>query len=461
MACCLSASACDTIFGLEREGSSVTGTYLARTLHNDASGAPLVEDVPLPAADVSIEVRFEDGSERDVPIDDAGKFVFDPPPGSVYTLTVRTGVTSVYQSRARELALVERHPGRLGRVDAPPGTRLALTIQNRAAVANAEHVATTGVWSHTAVLAAAPIDVDWSAVQTATGAPAGLLNDDDVWYLSYTSATTPFAHQRLIQSARIPNVTTAPATKTMVDGVAVTHALSQCARVFSKIKSETTRLQALAPTFQWTNGTGWNLTAMPDPDHAVQHGFVIGYEGAPTIVDDLDRSIMYTNPFPGHAMVAFMEINGFRSTGSVNLPSDARVVDRVPEDCGTPLVLDGTGALPLAITLSGVRLTGDAQQVDIDRRSDAQITWTPTEGNADFWQVTLTELVSTTATPRISVITTEPRLLLDPDLLVANRTYALQIRTSFGTPGAADGDFVTGVLPRGSTGVYSTTFVVR
>ncbi|MBA3461524.1 MAG: hypothetical protein H0T46_16300 [Deltaproteobacteria bacterium] len=462
MACCLATTACDTIFGLERGDTRVTGTYLARTLHNDASGAPLVEDVPLRAAEVSMEVRFEDGSERGVTVDDAGKFTFDPPPGSLYTLTIRTSTDSVYQSRARDLVLVERVPGRLGRVEAPQNTRLALSIQNRSAMANAEHIATTGVWSHTSVQTVGPIDVDWRSVQTAAAESVGLLNDDDAWYLAYGIAQAPFPYQGLLQSARIPNVTMAPATRTMRDGVAVTHTLSQCAHVISKIKSETTRLQALGPTFQWTSGTGWNLSAVPDAGHAIQHGFAVGYEGTPTIVDDLDRTIMYTNPFPGHAMIGFMEINGFRSTGSVSLQSDARVIDRVPDDCATPMVLGATVAsLPLAITIAGVRLTGDMQQVEIDRRADSEITWTPTEGAADLWQVTLTELVSTTATPRISVFTTEPRLLLDPDLLLANHTYTLQIRTNFGTPGAADGDFANGTLPRGSTAIYSTTFVVR
>ena len=461
MACCLSTTACDQIFGLDRGDSRVTGTYLARTLRN-VEGAPFVEDVPLRAANVSMEVRFEDGSERDVDIDAEGAFAFDPPPGSLYTLSIRTNVTTVYQSRARELSLIERVPGRVDRSAAPPDTRLALTILNRSATANTEHVATTGVWSHTPVQAGAQIDVDVGSLQTATGEPVGLLDEDDVWYLSYGAAATPFAHQRLVQSVRIPNVTTTPGAKTTANGVAADHALANCAHIVSKIKSETTRLQALGPTFQWTNGTAWNFVAMPDPDYAGQHGFVIGYEGAPTIVDDLDRTFMYTNPFPGHTMIGFMEINGFRSAGSVNLASDARVIDRVPDDCSTEMVLGATtAALPLAITVAGTRLTGDAQQVDIDRRADAEITWTPTQGSADFWQVTLTELASTNATPRISVFTTEPRLLLDPDLLLATKTYTLHIRTSFGTPGAGDGDFVSGVLPRGSTGIYSTTFVVR
>lgn len=462
MACCLGATACDTIFGLERGDTRVAGTYLARTLRNDASGAPVVEDVPLRASDVSMEVRFEDGSERGVTIDDAGGFMFEPPPGSLYTLTIRTGITSVYQSRARDLVLVERASGRLGREEAPQDTRIALSIQNRSAVANAEYVATTGVWSRTAVQLGAPIDVDWRSVQTGTAEPVGLLNGDDVWFLSYAAAATPFAHQRLAQSVRLPNVTTPPGATTMLSAAAVTHPLADCARIISKIKSETTRLQALAPTFQWTNGTAWNLVAMPEPNHAGQHGFVIGYEGAPTIIDDVDRTVMYTNPFPGHVMVGFMEVSGFRSTGSVSLASDARVIDQVPPDCGTEMVLGATtGALPLAITVAGVRLTSDAQQLDIDRRADAEVTWTSTQGSADLWQVTLTELVGTTATPRITVVTTEPRVLLDPDLLLANRTYTLNVRTNFGTPGARDGNFADAILPRGSTGIYSTSFAVR
>src|SRR5205085_11224603 len=118
-------------------------------------------------------------------------------------------------------------------------------------------------------------------------------------------------------------------------------------------------------------------------------------------------------------------------------------------------------ALPLAISLGGTQLTGDVQKVDVDRSADIEVTWTPTEGRADFWQVTLSEINGNTPIVRSSVIATTPSVRFDADLLSTNAIYTIHIRTNYGTPNAATGDFVTSELPRGSTGVYSTTFSVH
>lgn len=455
VASCLGASACDRVFGLSRDDAQVTGSFLARTLHNSDDGAPVSTDEPFPPDEVGLEVRFADGSQREVLIDADGNFAFaTPTTDELYTLTIRTTAATVYQSTARELVLIERIPGRLGRVDPPPGTRLDLTVVNRNSVRTSERIGSTGVWSST--LASGTLDIDWSNVLTVSD-KAGLLDDDDVWFLSYAQGPTPFKYQRLAQSARSPRVRMTAGMGTTLTMTAMNSSFAQCAHFLSKNKTEAERLTSLAPTFSWNGATNWKLIAMPDLSYAIETGFVLAEEFSVLDVVDADVTLMYTNPFPGHTVIARMDVQGNAGT----LPGDSRTVFEVPADC-SPVDLTGTtAALPVAITVAGTRLAGNETLIDVDRRADVPISWTATEGRADQWSITLSEAVGSTTTARFKVFTTEPRLMLDPDLLSTGRQYYIHIRTHFGTPNAPTGDFATGTLPRGSTGVYSTSFTVR
>ncbi len=464
---CGSTLGCDKVLGLhDRDGTSatVTGTFLLRSIENDGAGSPQVIESAFALSEIRATARLDDGSTPEVALRDDGSFSFVmPTAGQTYTLTFRTPyATSTYQLANEHVDLVERLAGRRDRAAVPPGTRLAPSLTNRpgAPAIVIEVLTSTGLWTLTAIQAG-PIDLDWTRAGSMSG-PIGLLDGDDVRYVAYSSASSSAgSYLTLAYAATMPDVSMLAGQTTAVSSVAVPVVKDRCVHLVAEGMTESQRLVAAAPRASPSSNLAWGVYAVPDNDFALALGFPfpIAYPNVGGPPPNVDVTIPFANPFPGHSNVAIMRLSALHGIGSLYLVSESGLIAQIPEGCASPVVLpSGTVQLPMNIAVNGTVLAVDDQPVDIvDRGADLSITWTPTSGRADFWIVTLFEVGGSNAlVQRSLIVTTTTAAAFEPDLFVANQRYAVEVRAVLGFPNAASGDFRTSALPQGTTAVQVT-----
>jgi hypothetical protein len=455
---------CDLVFSVdevaEPTGHSVqvAGSLHRRLIENDASDVPKLSAL-LPPTMVSADVAFADGTKQDLTFGPDGEFAFSWPDDSEpYSLTLRSPLSDVitYQLSAASPRLVERVGGRDNRAPVSATTKLHITFPNDPAPGTSTYLEleSTGIFTRRFVgNTTATVPFDWST-QGALSGPIGLLEagPDEMIFLELQGSTTTF-----LQLARY-GIQHQPV---LVDGVdnampfdLVASVPDKCVSVTVDHMAEAQRLLALDPTGV---NVGWYVFVAPAEEYLPELGFPLTVRNLGPSASPFSESFMFENPLEGFATYAGFEVATFGAA-----PVRSFVTVPIDGTCTNPVPLP-TAVVKIAsqLTVAGTELRAAGQVVSIDRSKLVPVTFTPTEtGEAHFYIVTLRDQTPT-GLVRTRIVTTEPRALIDPDVLLPARTYVVTVNTRVGHPNAATGDFETSAGIHGSGIATSTTFQVQ
>lgn len=457
---------CELVFPLpDREPlPRVNGTFLRR------SAAPEVTDVP--AVGAGIQIRFETGETIDLVVDADGAFSFEKLTETYALISELNLNQAELIESANQLSLAGLAAGR----ETTPvieETPIEFTVP-----AAAFTFSTTGQWTSQSIDTAT---FDWRDAAPTGGLPIGVLDGDrgDRVVLSINGLGAFKPGQTAIAAVAVDdNVKMIEGQ--MLDLTALALAPTDqntCVTAGLRLGPELERLQTVSgPAFDRPAG-GVGVTSIPSFET-----FVIGGVGLMSVV--LPQQAPATPPavdadldIPGHdpfgqrtlvsAVVAAARDAKIGSSGTLPLTNGVTTFakgdrgacpeNRVAFDPQRP-------GLAIDIALDATPLDADDREIAITRPGSAVVTW-KTEGPADFFDVTLIEVIPNgsvfTLDRRRVFRTREPRVAIDDTLLIPKRRYLLQVSSSLGFPNVASGDYVTMEYPLVNALMNSATFIAQ
>jgi hypothetical protein len=472
---CLFLAGCDLLFGMDHfddpddgpvgDPIEVFGKFTRHSMHNDGSRVPVAE-MGSPQT-LAARVAFADGSQLDLAPDATGTFSFKTPDGRPYSLTFATDFQTVtYQLTAAQLVLIEESGGRLPRLALAQGTlfHLSLTVPigpfpTADATHHQELISTGGIWTRTALntqtLAGAPMD--WTAVVPLSG-PIGRLEapgnaDDVMWYVNYVDKGAYFS---ITDSGYEPHANIGDtAGDNRFGATSMARAPNGCAMVAIDPGKEIDRLDLLTASAGTTPIGRWSIVGAPFseflPEVRIPAAYHEGDDSAPTSAITY-ATLDVTNPLPSYAE---LEVS---VTGA---PALHTIIDvpAAPMCAATTIGVDELVKVPTQIKLAGKTLTMNGDSIAADRSKPIAVTWVPSNtGAADYY---VTRLVDAGAgATRATIVSIDPKVTLDPKLVLKDHMYSLVITARRGAPDAAAGDFTVRGTVIGIVEATTTSFQV-
>ena len=458
--CATFLGGCDIVFSVDEVAEpaghpvAVTGVLRRRLIENDASDVPHLSPLSSPTMAVA-DVAFADGSKQELVLGPEGEIAFTwPDDAQPYSITIRSPLSDVvtYQLMSPRLQLVERVAGRGDRAPVTPNTLVHLTFPSDPAPPSTYiELESTGIWTRK-FIASATQPFDWST-QGGFGGPIGLLESgpDEMIYLEQQAVGPTFLKLGRYGIQHQPGLAAGQDNAMPFD--LVTSVPDTCVSITVDHVAESQRLLALDPTGV---NVGWYVFAAPADEYLPDLGFPLTIHNLAPETSPFSETFMYQNPLEGFSTYAAFEVHTLGA-------ADIRTFVTVPLDSTCSPVPIPTGVVKIAhdFAVAGTALTTAGQSVAIDRSKLVPITFTPTEsGDADFYIVTVRDAMPN-GVLRARIVTGEPRVLIDPDLLLPARSYVVSVNTRVGVPNARTGDFeTTGSLF--AVGIAtSTTFQVQ
>jgi hypothetical protein len=483
------APACDRVFGLDRPPDAplpidapfdapdtlVTGTWRYTYATNGADGDPMIVTMPHPDGLLTVFFTFEpDEDGLRVPLDAAGSFSFPRPPGASYRLqrssALEGGAIIELQSSVEHIELLSPMAGRPDR--APVTAPTVLTFSPPTATNDERIIASTGLWTETAIAGDA---IDWLAATSVAG-PLALLDaskGDRLYYAIrsgyFAGDGTPWRAFSAVGSTQLTIVDGMPQMVTLAP-VAIAH--NRCAKIVAH------RVADLAGVLAAASGPGivltaddWVIRAVPSLALGVIGGITVAALGETNGATDASLTATYFDPFPGHEEYISMGAAAVRTmTYPGATPTQVGIGDRVympvPADCSQTTVLDVTVGFPATPALQGVQLgLPEGQAITVPANGPTMLTWAlARSGPVDLTRVSLFQVINEAGLTKLTLVrafqTTAQTVTIPNSVFVPSQYYAVRIDTGIGAPNSATGDFATLAYPAGGATQWSRMFQV-
>ncbi len=470
---------CDLVVGLERHADQrVSGTLVRNLVTNDEQFAPVTTTAPYPAGTVSIQVVLPDGAQQPVELADDGTFeLFRFDENDVYRLILSIeGRAIEVQHHAPELKLAFTTLGR------PNPQRVLVTKPTTLTfptLGGSERLMTTGLWSEsfTYDTLTGSNQIDWKTASM-LGGRRGLLSaaqHDRMYYVDLGQVSFS-GYDEIVRYI--------PRSIDMIDGQAVATngpvtmtARDACVTVTSNRTRDRERLKAAIPNLE-TYADDAHVTAIPDASlGAVGELTLVGQTEYGAASDLNAFQVRFTNIFPGTTLLGSVGHGGQRT---ITIPGAGsfvviygwrqyQVLTTTTNCADTKVTFDASElGVPGHPILAGVPLETDGVAVAIDRGRNAELVWSQVApGKIERYVVSLLEVFVDPDSGEVTVrsvrdfITTEPRVVIDPGLMITGGFYLVQILGSSDQPDAANGDLSTTAFPYAATRVFSSMFQVQ
>lgn len=454
-------------------GAKVTGKYFHRVARNTADGTIIVQDVG--ASDATIQVRYDTSELIDVVIDADGTFEF-PKLTNGYALISSLEDGQELDETADSLVLVNFEAGRdnVEPVTQPTGILLPQAMND------GRIVATVGQWSTVTIDAAQTIA--WKGLAGSGDRPLGLLDhrEHDRLYVLELTDNEYSEGQRAVRAATIFDEVV------MADGMDVDlsamplpppHGSDNCVTLAMQLQPEIDAMLDAAPDFsvQPAMGPTYAMVAVPSPKTSIAGAspIVVPRPVNPLGFDlSTPLEIKSYNPFAGHASMVSVFVLASRS---VELPDPNPALGlgitysqflEVPKSPACPnnvVVKPIEPGFAVDFAVNGTKLTADNTPIEIQRPSEATITWSA-NGKVDFFDVTLFEAVNRSGKTELDSLrayrTRVPQIRVPDSLLGSQRRFVVRVNTLVGFPNVAMGDYATLEYPITNASMVSRPFVV-
>ncbi|HEU0035663.1 MAG TPA: hypothetical protein VFQ53_33860 [Kofleriaceae bacterium] len=497
------ASGCNQIFGLEetrpRDAAAIPDgvplvVHLSYALAatDPATGKPAPLDYPAIPLAGPLEISALDGSSATQPTYNADGTFEVPPTLSAVPWRL------VFQPAGDIPHELQWQPGtgahvtiplfgRLDRLTAPTGSGYTITPTGYTGSHTQHAVYTTGIWTVGAgTFVLAQVDYDFPnnarSLSGLRGRPDPTLGDRMLLIDYGTAAPCRQAVGSADFAAALQmgvHTSVAPAWQTLGNRDAdptVTVDTNDFGRLADVAElAGTTRAAALRIGYVPSDHT--SVFTTPPAASAPADPAVLGL-ASPTMLELQACSDVTVNPPPFHDPLVLTDLQ-LPSLGYVELTSVRQVSGGPKLVSGLAMAarriggLDGSivfahtaphaTAIQLASTGGMADLAGTADAVPVPATTgDYQLTFTPSGGTADYWDVILHEVNGTAITPKriFTILGSASTVQIAPDRLPPGQ-YVFEIRGYDGRVGARSGDFRDAELPQTSTTLFTRTFVIQ
>jgi hypothetical protein len=463
---------CDLFFPLPEyelvppETPVVTGRMTLRTIEM-SGGMPEVVDIP--GVTVDISVRFPNGEDVNIAVQDNGTFEFERPTNEyAFEYTVDGDVRDQIDN-VGDLDIGLRTAGR---TDAMPVTqKTTLTFP----MAPNVRIATIGQWTNTLLDSVTGV-LDWGAAVRVGGRAPGLFSSaggDRMYYLRFDGNTFDTGQTAISGVREIPAFEMANGSAEIVNVTLDPTSETGCVQVVPTVDSAVTRLEAaLSPNAGFGATTrAATIFAVPAPRATGSAGAHILATRALTSLDE-PLFLRYHDPFPAHARLIHIAATATRqviaqgAATPTNLSSSTTAIVEAPEPGGCPPA-EVNGVIPFAtaIRIADRELTSDGMVID---RSgpEMRVTWMPEFDGFEVFDGALLELRAdssggTQIAPIRRMRNREPSFSIPAAVFEPNKNYVLQIIAVIGFPNATSGDYTTLAFPGGNSVTLTPVFQVQ
>lgn len=462
---------CDTSFGLDPVPDPLPYENLvrihssSRVIANDSQRNPQSMGEPAPLE--LYPVVLDDGSEPSVVSTSTGEYAF-----------ARSHATQAYRLRytgadgalvhivhdVSDVTVVDLNLGRPDLVAPPLGTTLEVIV-NGAPTTGIVRLDSTGVWTSTNCSSRSNCITDWPTARSLSG-PVGLLDaarfDRAVWV-----HVADVSGYDAIVAYRIEDVTMTAGGNTSRTFTYVAGTRDQCVRVRAARESEISREVAAGYGPISTFSANWSVSAVPTLDAPSGVGFNVAYSYG--LTDEVDRDVMFMNPYTGHTLLLGMAVSSSR-TIQVGAASPASIRNGTAHyalpstSCATPTTITAPTALPHTITLGSTPLASDDTTVAVGGAASLRLGWQVTGDQVDHFQVSLFRLVEAAGETTLQSVarwyTLASEVAVDPAMFEPGHVYVIRVVGRLGFPDSKFGDFTRISYPYGLAHVFSSTFSV-
>ena len=453
---------CDQLFGIDSippahdastsdDLGTVQGQYLQLWAENDGLGMATEMQREFPANQLTAIATLDDGSPREVTIDDSGFSFTTPHVGDHYTLRFDTPTQArTFELSAPTPVLVERTTKRPTDPAAPPGTLLTFNVTTRHTENNAkEELVTTGTWSRHQILATDRLEIDCSSPDP-NGAVVDMLSPHDAVY--YTSTQTMGSYVRIMYAAQASDVMTIGGSGVTVPTLPATPAsvaVTGCTNISIHSAEETAR-ETLA-TGGGTSIIGWFVNADPGLQHAL-----LAWVPLANGLGDVTTMVMYGNPFGLSridAMAATYVQNAAGASSSVAAIMPAGDCSQLTE------ILAGQVALASNVRLGTTQIAAAGVLVTVPKTGNVDVAFdVSSDGDANYFVVHLDQIVGTSFTTLEDFVTSAHVVHVPANRFLTTNSYRIRVDGMLGFPHASEGDFMTAEVPAAISRFVTPTF---
>ncbi len=479
---------CDLVLGLEERPTFALDVSIftaTREVRNDPAGLPVTLIVDRPR--VTPTVILADDSVPEVVALADGRYSFvRATEDQAYRVSFDSDVE--YQGSTRDLTIEDFVIGRADR-SAPSAVDVKQTIQDSVlSTATTAYLVTTGLWTETPHTAGTGTNqsftLNWSAAvipdrfYDAVGVVEASKHDR-AYAVSQTTATVAAGSYRRVTSACENSGWVALGTNVAVDLSCTTMPVTDACEQVHASPAEALELLATVvdPLIYTGQQHGWEIGAVPAPDHQPQFGLTLAWKQVGTAAGTAawDAPVTFGNPVPGHAVGVRTQAGRSRqvlapgATTGAGLGADIKSWRPAGAACGDAIPPQPVGLVASATSFAGVQLVQDGIRIGVDRNQLAVLEWsTVGTGNVDYYQVVLHEVArsfnGTFIAPRRTYVTTSTSIAVASGLLEAGKLYVFSIAVHDGYPMGSSGDFVTLGYPDSPLSIsrtWSSTFTVN
>ena len=459
----VACAGCDALFGIDAiafpadsppatgDLGMVHGQYLQLWAELDGAGNVAEVQAELPANQLVVTATLDDGTPRDVTIDDAGFMFTTPKPNDHYTLRFETPTQArTFDLSAATLVLVDRTSKRPTDGAAPPNTVLALNLSTRHQENSAkEELVTTGTWSRHQIQAADPVQIDCS-LPDPNGARVDMLSPHDGAF--YTSTQSAGSYVRVMFAAPVHDVMTIAGAKALVPTLPIAPAsvsATSCTNITIHSAAETAR--ELLATGGGTSLAGWFINADPGLQQALFTWFPLANG-----LGDSATTVMYGNPF------GLPRIDAMATTFVQNAAGAMSSVEAITPagDC-TQLTDIPSGQIALAsnVRVGTTPLSTTGVLVTVPKTGKVDVAFdVSSDGDANYFVVHLDQAVGASFTPLEDFITFAHVVHVPASRFLTTNSYRIRVDGLLGFPNAPQGDFVTAAVPAAISEFVTPTF---
>lgn len=437
---------------------------------------PSVKIGPLPGQTIPEKPDWAPGELRDVDIDDAGGIDIDEAlRGRTFRIVYRLAGETIdheFQGIVSEGHLIVERFGPVDRT--PPPANAGYRVPDPMALPLATFM-TTGVWTQFPGVVTPAMDAQRGTYSTAhsMSGPLGLWDTEPGAKLAVCDRsggkTTACA---VVPAGQMPplvaNLDVEPAAPPIFDttltSITTSGSLSVSAdaRMYTALKTQSTdglygaRENAGSPFYEYGLVPTLEMGTFTDVP-AVRSGqalfprpvmFQLGTSGTQAIAK-------FVVPDLGMAPVVYAHYTNTRQAKSgLYLVSLFQSV--TPMEPNVELTF--AAPMPNAYKLGGMSLDADGQALPALAGNAVELTWVNDQGASEDYEVTLVDVTGADAQPMKVWNVGEPRLVLDPAIFAAGKTYAFEIAARTGFPKARAADFTMVTYPASRSSLFAGTF---
>jgi len=428
---------------------TVTGQVLAHVVHNDGSGAPIVDDGP--GALGSDSARLDDGTLAPITFGTDGTFSFQlEHPGQGYRVTTQ-GVE--LQTAVPHLTLSQPRLCRAGALPVTQPTPITYSLNDPAPSGSVVFLSSTGCWmvAESQSSDARHFSVDWQQAGSTIG-PALLdaQQNDRLYYLRLDQqGGGPSMY--VLNRYRVDQLTLQDGVPATVSGTSQSTPSTQCVRIMGDEVAELARIEGAG----YTTGqaaSAWEVAMAAVPDLSPAQTMYLA-EGTTPANTNSNVTLSVGVPAPGTVMIDLLTELVDSSSGAAQITAATEYFVEAPTMCVAPAIGPRVG-LPATFIVNGLPL--DAQ-LAVSAASDLVLAWSYAAGTADTAAVTLFDAATKTA---IASYLTDGTSIAIPAGTLQPGSYYFLVDATLGMPGVGQGDFATLGYPRATSLVHTATFTV-